>query len=85
MLKRSLAGEAATTVLAGRVQLSLSLTEPASLQGASFEAPRGNTLTLTLPLPLPLPLPLTLTLTLTLLPTTTPWRAAACRGAHSTA
>ena len=42
MLKESLAGEGATTVLAERVQLSNSLVAPASLQGASFEAPRGN-------------------------------------------
>jgi hypothetical protein len=42
MLKESLAGEGATIVLAERVQISNSLVEPASLQGASFEAPRGN-------------------------------------------
>ena len=41
-LKETLAGEGATTVLASRVQLSNSLVAPASLQGASFEAPRGN-------------------------------------------
>ena len=42
MLKDSLAGEAATTVLAGRVQIGVSLVESSALQGASFEAPRGN-------------------------------------------
>ena len=42
MLKNSLAGEAATTVLAGRVQIGVSLVESSALQGASFEAPRGN-------------------------------------------
>ena len=42
MLKESLAGEAATKVLAGRVQIGVSLVASTALQDASFEAPRGN-------------------------------------------
>ena len=42
MLKESLVGEAATKVLAGRVQIGVSLVTSTALQDASFEAPRGN-------------------------------------------
>ena len=42
MLKGSLAGEAATKVLAGRVQIGVSLVASTALRSASFEAPRGK-------------------------------------------
>ena len=42
MLKESLVGEAATKVLAGRVQIGVSLVASTTLRSASFEAPRGN-------------------------------------------
>ena len=42
MLKESLVGEAATKVLAGRVQIGVSLVASTALRSATFEAPRGN-------------------------------------------
>ena len=42
MVKESLVGESATKVLAGRVQIGVSLVASTALRSASFEAPRGN-------------------------------------------
>ena len=42
MVKGALAGEAASTALAERVQLAVSLVAPATLRGATFAAPRGS-------------------------------------------
>ena len=42
MVKGALSGEAASTALAERVQLAVSLVAPATLRGATFAAPRGS-------------------------------------------